>query len=190
MDGIHDLGGMAGFGPIEVEPNEQVFHQDWESLAYALNAVVIVRLGACRTWGVEIENRPQRGQFLPDLQPTIPKATTCRLRTRLYLMLEVLSNRELTTPVSKRMAALFLGDGDSNAADPHLCPLPEGEGVVQETAIKPVRPPAQSPAPRRCTWCTAHSGHRFSAIDGRRSSSGVRPTRRADGRAQSRRRSG
>jgi methylated-DNA-[protein]-cysteine S-methyltransferase len=25
--------------------------------------------GACRTWSVESENRPQRGQFLPDLQP-------------------------------------------------------------------------------------------------------------------------
>ena len=24
-------------------------------------------LGACRSWGVESENRPQRGQFLPDL---------------------------------------------------------------------------------------------------------------------------
>ena len=27
------------------------------------------RLGACRTWGVESENRPQRDQFLPNLQP-------------------------------------------------------------------------------------------------------------------------
>ena len=26
-------------------------------------------LGACRTWSVESENRPQRAQFLPDLQP-------------------------------------------------------------------------------------------------------------------------
>ena len=29
-------------------------------------------LGACRTWGVDSENRPQRGQFLPDLQPHSP----------------------------------------------------------------------------------------------------------------------
>ena len=26
-------------------------------------------LGDCRAWGVDSENRPQRGQFLPDLQP-------------------------------------------------------------------------------------------------------------------------
>ena len=30
------------------------------------------KLGACRTWGVESENRPQRGQFLPDLQAHSP----------------------------------------------------------------------------------------------------------------------
>ena len=29
-------------------------------------------LAACRTWGVESEKRPQRGQFLPDLQPHSP----------------------------------------------------------------------------------------------------------------------
>ena len=29
-------------------------------------------LGACRIWGVESENRPQRGQFLPDLQAHSP----------------------------------------------------------------------------------------------------------------------
>ena len=29
-------------------------------------------LGASRTWGVDSENRPQRGQFLPDLQAHSP----------------------------------------------------------------------------------------------------------------------
>lgn len=30
MNGIHDLGGMHGFGPVEVEPDEPVFHARWE----------------------------------------------------------------------------------------------------------------------------------------------------------------
>ncbi|MEX1107325.1 MAG: nitrile hydratase subunit beta, partial [Dongiaceae bacterium] len=30
MDGIHDMGGMHGFGPIEREMNEPPFHADWE----------------------------------------------------------------------------------------------------------------------------------------------------------------
>ena len=28
VDGVHDLGGMQGFGPVEVEPDEPVFHAD------------------------------------------------------------------------------------------------------------------------------------------------------------------
>ncbi len=30
MNGIHDLGGMHGLGPLAVEKNEPVFHADWE----------------------------------------------------------------------------------------------------------------------------------------------------------------
>ena len=30
MDGIHDLGGVEGFGPVEVEPDEPWFHHEWE----------------------------------------------------------------------------------------------------------------------------------------------------------------
>ncbi len=39
MDGIHDLGGMSGFGPVEVEPDEPVFHERWEATAFGLNAL-------------------------------------------------------------------------------------------------------------------------------------------------------
>ena len=30
MDGVHDMGGMDGFGKVEVEKNEPVFHASWE----------------------------------------------------------------------------------------------------------------------------------------------------------------
>ncbi len=30
MNGVHDLGGMDGLGPINPEQNEPVFHEDWE----------------------------------------------------------------------------------------------------------------------------------------------------------------
>ena len=36
MNGIHDLGGMQGFGPIEREENEPVFRADWERRIFAL----------------------------------------------------------------------------------------------------------------------------------------------------------
>lgn len=46
MDGIHDLGGMSGFGRVDIEREEQVFHEAWESLAFALNALGVAALGA------------------------------------------------------------------------------------------------------------------------------------------------
>ena len=36
MDGVHDMGGMHGFGKVEPEQNEPVFHDDWERRLYAL----------------------------------------------------------------------------------------------------------------------------------------------------------
>jgi nitrile hydratase len=50
MDGIHDLGGMNGFGPVEVEGDEPVFHEPWEALAFALN---VLGIGALRTYNAD-----------------------------------------------------------------------------------------------------------------------------------------
>jgi nitrile hydratase subunit beta len=36
MDGIHDMGGMDGFGKVEAEPNEPPFHETWEGRVLAL----------------------------------------------------------------------------------------------------------------------------------------------------------
>ncbi len=36
VDGVHDMGGMHGFGPVPIEPNEPVFHEPWEGHVYAL----------------------------------------------------------------------------------------------------------------------------------------------------------
>ena len=36
MNGIHDMGGMHGMGPIERQKNEPVFHARWESRIFAL----------------------------------------------------------------------------------------------------------------------------------------------------------
>ena len=36
MNGIHDMGGMSGMGPIQYEKNEPVFHVRWEARTLAL----------------------------------------------------------------------------------------------------------------------------------------------------------
>ena len=36
MNGVHDMGGMDGFGKVEPEPNEPMFHADWEARVMAM----------------------------------------------------------------------------------------------------------------------------------------------------------
>ena len=30
MNGVHDMGGMQGMGPLQYEKNEPVFHERWQ----------------------------------------------------------------------------------------------------------------------------------------------------------------
>jgi len=36
MNGVHDMGGMDGFGKVEPEPNEPMFHTEWEARVLAM----------------------------------------------------------------------------------------------------------------------------------------------------------
>jgi nitrile hydratase beta subunit len=49
MDGIHDMGGMHGFGKVEPEQNEPVFHAPWEGRTMALNRA----LGYTGIWTID-----------------------------------------------------------------------------------------------------------------------------------------
>ena len=42
MDGIHDMGGMHGFGPIIREENEPLFHHPWEGRVLAMTVATPV----------------------------------------------------------------------------------------------------------------------------------------------------
>jgi len=46
---IHDMGGMHGFGPVEEEADEPVFHEKWESRVYAMNRA----MGPLGLWTID-----------------------------------------------------------------------------------------------------------------------------------------
>jgi nitrile hydratase len=50
MNGVHDLGGMHGFGKVEPEPDEPVFHAEWEGRALAMNRA----MSFARLWNIDI----------------------------------------------------------------------------------------------------------------------------------------
>ncbi len=45
MNGVHDMGGMDGFGPVTFEQNEPVFHADWEPRVFALSNLAFATAG-------------------------------------------------------------------------------------------------------------------------------------------------
>lgn len=49
MNGVHDMGGMHGFGPVEPETDEPVFHAPWEGRVLAIRRA----LGGWRKWNID-----------------------------------------------------------------------------------------------------------------------------------------
>jgi len=45
MDGVHDLGGLDGFGPVEHQASEPSFGEEWERRAFGLTGAVISAFG-------------------------------------------------------------------------------------------------------------------------------------------------
>ena len=62
MDGVHDMGGMHGFGKVEPEPNEPVFHADWEGRCIALNRA----MGYTGVWNIDMSRAA-----IEELPPTL-----------------------------------------------------------------------------------------------------------------------
>ena len=50
MNGVHDMGGMDGFGKVEPEQDEPVFHAGWEGRVMAMNRA----MGATGAWNIDM----------------------------------------------------------------------------------------------------------------------------------------
>lgn len=47
MNGVHDMGGMQGMGPVQHEQNEPVFHSPWEGRMFAIDRALV------RKWNID-----------------------------------------------------------------------------------------------------------------------------------------
>ncbi len=50
MNGVHDMGGQQGFGPVRPEADEPLFHAEWEKRALGLT----VAMGATGQWNIDL----------------------------------------------------------------------------------------------------------------------------------------
>ena len=50
MNGVHDMGGMDGFGKVEIETNEPPFHAAWEGRVMAMMRA----MGGAGAWNIDL----------------------------------------------------------------------------------------------------------------------------------------
>lgn len=60
MNGVHDMGGLHGFGPVPLEENEPLFHAPWERRALGLT----LAMGATGQWNID-QSRSARESLPP-----------------------------------------------------------------------------------------------------------------------------
>ena len=87
MNGIHDMGGMHGMGPIEREKNEPVFHMRWEGRVFALRRA----MSAWHRWNIDaIRNQVE-------LMPAAEYLRTSYYERQLVAFVELLVKSGLIT---------------------------------------------------------------------------------------------
>ena len=98
MNGIHDMGGMDGFGPIPIEHDEPVFHAPWEGRVWAMNTA----LGAWGKWNIDA-GRYTMEQMDPVLYLSRSYYQRWLHRTETILVAhDLVSRAEIDTPPNER----------------------------------------------------------------------------------------
>lgn len=87
MNGIHDMGGMQGMGPIQREKNEPVFHAAWEGRVYAMNRA----LGLWGKWNIDA------GRYGIEMLPPADYLRLSYYEKWLVRIIELLLQRGLVT---------------------------------------------------------------------------------------------
>lgn len=87
MNGVHDMGGMECFGPIEPDPNEPIFHAEWEKRVLAMT----VCMGAAGEWNLD------QGRFARESLPPVDYLSMGYYRIWLTALEQMLKQRDLVT---------------------------------------------------------------------------------------------
>ncbi len=61
MNGVHDMGGMHGFGTVVAEVDEPPFHEPWEGRVLALSRAILFT----RAWNIDVFRHAQERQPAP-----------------------------------------------------------------------------------------------------------------------------
>jgi nitrile hydratase len=121
VNGIHDMGGMHGLGPIAHDSNEPVFHETWEGRAWGL-------IRAMGPWG-----RGRWGSTRYELE-RLPAADYLRM-SYYERWFTILVNRLLRSNLITA-EELATGKPDPTRAKPTLPPAPGAAGGASRQTLK------------------------------------------------------
>ena len=130
MNGVHDMGGMHGMGPVRSEKDEPVFHERWEARAFALT----LAMDAWRKWNRDA-SRHQR-ELIPAAEylrmsyyeKWITGLVELLVKARLVTGAEVESGKPAPDSV-KAIAPLIAGGGPASRDVAVLPPFKTGQRV-------------------------------------------------------------
>jgi nitrile hydratase subunit beta len=117
MNGVHDMGGMHGMGPIDPEPNEPVFHHRWEARVLG----IALATGFLRRWNIDM------GRYTIEQMPPAEYLRASYYEKWLYRTERLLVERGLLT-------AQELASGQADSSRPPAVPAVPASAV--ETALR------------------------------------------------------
>lgn len=92
MNGVHDMGGMHGMGPVIIETDEPVFHHEWERRAFALTLAA----GFLGRWNIDMSRHAR------ELMPPAEYLATSYYEHWLWGLERLLVDTGLLTPEQVR----------------------------------------------------------------------------------------
>lgn len=114
MNGVHDMGGLQGFGPVRPEAHEPLFHAAWEARAMALT----VAMGASGQWNIDLsracrESLPPAVYLASSYYEIWIRALEVLMRERGLVRADELADGVMRTPPVPLARVLRAGDVDA-----------------------------------------------------------------------------
>jgi nitrile hydratase len=152
MNGVHDMGGMQGFGPVRPEPDEPVFHADWEGRALALNRA----MSYARLWSID-RSRAAIEELPPEVYLTRPYYAKWQMRLeRLLVELGLVGDDELEAghalrpgqPLPRKLAAADVAQALTRGSYGRAPPAPARFKAGDRVRTRNMHPTTHTRLPR------------------------------------------
>jgi nitrile hydratase len=152
VNGVHDMGGMDGFGKVEPEPNEPAFHADWEGRVMAMMRA----MGAAGAWNIDTSRFSREA-----LPPHVYLASSYYRKWQLG-MEQMLLDRGLVAkeeleaghalhpgkPLKRKLTADMVDASLKRGSFERRAPAPALFAIGQRVRAKNIHPPTHTRLPR------------------------------------------